>query len=119
MGYRVFIDSFSDGWYAMKSVNNKQTVTFEDSDRFGPSLVNVRTGDVKPIPERHWFWNSYAVWRANGKPIDGRPVSTPWGPVHRCADPSAGGVSAAATSPAQHNGTNPPSVNSDNQAGVE
>jgi hypothetical protein len=31
----------------------------------------------------------------------------------------AGGVSAAATSPAQHNGTTPPSVNSDNQAGVE
>jgi hypothetical protein len=32
---------------------------------------------------------------------------------------SAGGVSAAATQPAQHNGTTPPSVNSDNQAGVE
>ncbi len=71
----VFIDDFSDGWFTIQSESGKQGVDFEDSDRFGPSKLDTRTGDVSPVPDRHWFWRFYQPWREAGRPTQGERTS--------------------------------------------
>lgn len=82
MSRTVFIDSFSVGCFTVKSLSGKQSIDFEDSEEFGPSKVNMRTGDVDMIPEKHWFWRFYTPWRDAGRPTQGEPRSTPNGPLH-------------------------------------
>lgn len=82
---RVFIDSFVQGSYRVVSPSGKQVMIFEDSDQFGPSKVDMRTGDVEPISDRlRWFWDFYKGWRDDGRPTIGEPQSTPCGPLYTC-----------------------------------
>lgn len=77
----VFIDSFSEGCFRVRSGTGKQSMDFDDSDRFGPTKVNMRTGDLSEIPPKSWFWDFYGPWRDAGRPIEGEPISTPNGPL--------------------------------------
>lgn len=77
----VYIDSFVVGSYRVKSPSGKQVIIFEDSDQFGPSKVNMRTGDVEPLPDKSWFWRFYPPWREAGRPTEGAAQSTPCGPL--------------------------------------
>lgn len=80
---RVFIDSFSEGCFTVRSATGKQGIDFDDSDRFGPTKVNMRTGDLTEIPAKHWFWSFYGPWREAGRPTEGEPQDTPNGPLMR------------------------------------
>lgn len=86
---RVFIDSFSEGCFTVRSETGKQGIEFDESDRFGPSKVNMRTGDLSEIPIKHWFWRFYPAWRAAGRPTEGEPQSTPNGPLLRAVWPTS------------------------------
>jgi hypothetical protein len=50
---------------------------------FGPSFVNMRTGDLREVPARHWFWKFYGPWVAAGRPTQGVVMTTPNGPLER------------------------------------
>lgn len=81
MGYRIHLCSFVEGVYDVRSPNGKQGLTFEDSDQFGPSKLNIKTGDPSPISDRlRWFWRWYPHWRLDGRPTVGER-STPYGPI--------------------------------------
>jgi hypothetical protein len=74
------ICDFSSGAYRITT--GGITLVFEDSDRFGPSKLNARNGDLSEISDRHrWFWEWYPRWRAAGKPTTGQTQSTPSGTV--------------------------------------
>lgn len=75
----IHICDFSNGCYRVRSPSGKQSLDFEDSDRFGPSKVDMRTGDLSEIPEKSWFWAFYTPWREGGRPVTGEPISTPHG----------------------------------------
>jgi hypothetical protein len=76
--YRVHLCSFVEGVYDVRSPSGKTGLTFEDSDQFGPSKLNVITGDPTPISERlRWFWDWYPRWRQAGRPTVGER-STPY-----------------------------------------
>ena len=83
--------SFTVGCFIMPHPNGKgkQQVWFEDSDQFGPSAVNMRTGDLTMISERHpWFWHAYTAWRSEGRPTDEkRARQTPNGLLQGCVIP--------------------------------
>lgn len=79
----VFLDSFSDGCFTVQSRSGKQGMDFEDSDRFGPAKINMRTGDVSPIPDKSWFWAFYTPWRKAGRPTEGEPRTTPCEPLQK------------------------------------
>lgn len=79
----IHLCSFVQGCYTVKSESGKQTAIFEDSDVFGPSFVNMRTGIPSPIPDKHWFWKFYQPWREAGRPHDPKPMSTPCGPLYK------------------------------------
>lgn len=82
--HRIFIDSFVVGCYRVRSPGG-HTCFFEDSDQFGPSKVNMRTGDVEPIGDRlTWFWRFYDQWRKADRPILDGTMRTPCGPLHDC-----------------------------------
>lgn len=89
--YVTHLCSFSRGCFRMPHPNGKgkQQVWFDDSDQFGPSAVNMRTGDLSPISDTHpWFWFAYENWRSAGRPIEeARTMSTPNGPLYCCAPP--------------------------------
>jgi hypothetical protein len=79
VGYRVRLCSFVQGVYDINSPSGKTGLTFEDSDQFGPSKHNLKTGEPSPISERiKWFWDWYPRWRAAGRPTTGER-STPYG----------------------------------------
>jgi len=46
---------------------------FEDSDRFGPSLVNKRGDTLRnPYPPEHSpFWRAHLAWVKQGRRVDG------------------------------------------------
>lgn len=78
----VHICSFSDGIYLARSPSGKHSVLFEESERFGPSKVHPRTGDLTDISERlSWFWTAYPAWRDAGRPTVGAPLSSPIGSI--------------------------------------
>lgn len=74
----IFIDSFVQGLYVVRSETGKQSVYFEDSDVFGPSKSDPRTQEVDPVPDKHWFWRFYTPWRLAGRPVSDDPP-TPGG----------------------------------------
>jgi hypothetical protein len=78
------------GSYSVRRLSGTRTVFFDESDRFGPSLVNMRTGELSMIPEKGygWFWRFYNAWREAGRPTTGAPMSTPNGPLQRAAWPT-------------------------------
>jgi hypothetical protein len=78
---RVFLDSFSEGCFRIRSKSGKQTIHFDESERFGPSKVNMRTGDLDMITDKSWFWSFYQPWREGGRPVSGVVTSTPNGPL--------------------------------------
>jgi len=69
---RTFIDSFTEGQYAIRSESGKQSLHFEDSEQFGPSKLDPRKDELSPIPDKHWFWRFYQPWREAGRPTDGQ-----------------------------------------------
>ena len=78
----IHICSFSQGLYRLSSASGRTGLLFEDSDRFGPAKVHPRTGDLSEISERlRWFWNWYPLWRSANRPTEGRPLSSPLGPI--------------------------------------
>lgn len=81
MTYRVHLCSFVQGVYDVRSPSGKRGMTFEDSDIFGPSKLNIKTGNPTPIEERlRWFWDWYPRWRQAGRPTTGK-LSTPYGEI--------------------------------------
>jgi len=84
----VHICDFSTGMYFVQSRSGGTGVTFEDSEQFGPSKVNARTGDLSPISDRlAWFWDWYTIWRAAGRPTNGLHTSTPCGDIMKAKGP--------------------------------
>lgn len=80
----LHVCSFSNGAFTVSSPSGKTGLTFEDSDVFGPSKFNARTGDLHEISERlRWFWDAYPQWRAAGRPTAGPTLSTPCGDILR------------------------------------
>lgn len=79
--HAIHICTFVHGWYRVRSASGAQVVHFEESDRFGPSLVDMATLEIKPVPDKHWFWKFYTPWREAGRPTEGPPLSTPGGPL--------------------------------------
>ena len=79
----MIICTFSTGCYTVRSKSGKQGLDFEDSEQFGPSRINMRTGELSEIPSPHWFWGFYTPWRAAGRPTEGEPLKTPSGPLQR------------------------------------
>ena len=84
--------SFSQGCYRVQSRSGKQSLAFDESEMFGPSLVNMRTGDLRLVPEKSWFWQFYKNWREAGRPTEGVPISTPNGPLLRAVWADAPGA---------------------------
>lgn len=61
------IDSWGVGPFVIEAAG--KSFRFEDSDRFGPALVNKR-GDplAKPYPsERSPFWRAHRIWKRQGR----------------------------------------------------
>jgi hypothetical protein len=83
MPYVIHVCSFTQGVYTVRSPAGGQGIDFEDSNQFGPSKVNLRTGDLSMIPEKHRFWRGYDNWRRSGRPTVGAPISTPIGDVEK------------------------------------
>jgi hypothetical protein len=92
----VFLDSFSCGQFRVRSKSGKQTLYFDDSEQFGPSLIlNPRTGDLTEMPTKSWFWAFYPSWREAGRPTQGEPKTSEhgtysvaaWAEEHGTADP--------------------------------
>lgn len=68
-GTAIHVDSWGSGPFVIE-VEGK-SFRFEDSDRFGPSLVK-RNGAIcaNPWPpERSAFWLAHACWRKQGRKI--------------------------------------------------
>lgn len=90
--YAIHLCSFSTGCFVMPHPNGrgKQHVWFEDSDQFGPSAVNMRTGDLSEIKSTHpWFWRAYEEWCRDGRKTDPkRARQTPNGLLRRCVPPN-------------------------------
>ena len=75
----MHICSFVEGIYDVTSPSGKRGLTFEDSNQFGPSKLDIKTGEPSPISERlRWFWDWYPRWRNAGRPTIGER-STPYG----------------------------------------
>lgn len=52
---------------------------FEDSDRFGPSFINTKTGDPtnEMIPPKSPFWKVWKRWKEEGRQtVEGKPLGT-------------------------------------------
>ncbi len=76
-GNGFFIDSWGVGPYVL--ITSKGHFVFEDSDRFGPALVDRKTGDPinEMIPPKSPFWKAYERWRKEGrKTTEGKPLGT-------------------------------------------
>lgn len=88
----MIVCSFSTGCFVMPHPNgkDKQQVWFEDSNHFGPSAVDMRTGNLTMISEKHpWFWRAYETWRSEGRQTDpARAMQTPNGLLQRCVLPT-------------------------------
>lgn len=81
MPYRIHLCSFVQGVYDVRSPSGKQGLIFEDSNQFGPSKLDLRTGEPSPIYERlRWFWDWYPRWLKAGRPTTGER-STPYGTI--------------------------------------
>lgn len=76
------------GCFRMPHPNGKgkQQVWFDDDARWGPSAVNMKTGALSPISERHpWFWFAYEEWCSAGRPVDkSKEMMTPNGALQCC-----------------------------------
>jgi len=67
-GRGVFFDGWGVGPYII--VAGGKTFYFEDSARFGPVPVDVRTGDPTSagyFPERSPFWGVWRRWKDEGR----------------------------------------------------
>lgn len=84
----MFVDSFVEGHYSVRSLSGKQTFVFEDSDQFGPSVFDARSDEVSPVPDKHWFWKFYQAWRDAGRPTDGEQTYR-YGTIKRAVWPAA------------------------------
>ena len=65
----VCIDSFGCGPFVI--VVDGETFKFEDSDRFGPTILNTRGGPAAKQPaNRSLFWKAHCMWRRQGKQVE-------------------------------------------------
>lgn len=78
--------TFTTGCFSIKSPHGgKVEIHFEDSDHFGPTRVDMRTGKLTEI-KAYWFWIAYDKWRKAGKPVTGRTFNWPNGLLQECAN---------------------------------
>ena len=66
---RFHIDAWGTGPFFIRVLGKRYK--FEDSDMFGPFLLN-KDGSVsskQPISERHPFWLGYQMWRNGGRRV--------------------------------------------------
>lgn len=84
---RVFIDSFVEGLYVVRSQSGKRSIHFEDSDQFGPAGID-RHGEPDESHDQKWFWDFYQPWRDAGRPTKGE-MSTPFGTLKFAVWPSS------------------------------
>jgi hypothetical protein len=66
-GAPCFVDSWGDGPFVIEAAG--RVYRFEDSDRFGPYLVN-KSGDVRKNPyppDRSDFWRAHRIWVRQGR----------------------------------------------------
>lgn len=77
-GGPVFIDNWGVGPFII-SVDGK-TFRFEDSDRFGPSLLN-KAGDIKSNPwpsAKSPFWRAHRIWKRQGRRLADDGIACIW-----------------------------------------
>lgn len=70
--------TFSSGRFTMPHPNGlgKQTVVFEDSDRFGPANYNQRFNRLSEMSPTHkWFWSAYELWHKGGRQTKPGPLA--------------------------------------------
>lgn len=77
-GTGFHIDSWGTGPFVIASEG--KCYRFEDSDRFGPALVNKRGDPLKnPYPgERSPFWRAHAIWRRQGRRTEDDGITCIW-----------------------------------------
>lgn len=65
----AIIDCWGAGPFKIK-VGDK-VYLFEDSDRFGPALLNKRTHNPTgfQLGERHPFWPAWYMWKKDGRKV--------------------------------------------------
>lgn len=74
-GRGIFVDGWGVGPFVITT--SKGRFVFEDSDRFGPALLDIKTGDPtnKMIPSKSTFWKAYERWKKEGrKTVAGKPL---------------------------------------------
>jgi hypothetical protein len=68
-GLGFHMDAWGNGPFYIRIKGKRYA--FEDSDMFGPSLLN-KNGSIsekQPISERHPFWLGYCMWRRGGRRV--------------------------------------------------
>lgn len=70
IGSSFCIDAWGAGPFTIEVCSRH--FTFEDSDRFGPSIV-TRTGEVAERQPREGseFWRAHRIWVRQGRRVDG------------------------------------------------
>ena len=73
----MFVDSWGSGPFLITVAGKRYC--FEDSDRFGPILIDKMS--LNPmnavIPSKSPFWRAYERWRDEGRQtIEGKPIGT-------------------------------------------
>lgn len=74
----VCIDSWGSGPFLI--IAGGKTFRFEDSDRFGPSLVkkNGAITEGRWPPERSPFWRAHFLWYRQGRRVAGDGLTCLW-----------------------------------------
>lgn len=71
------IDSWGAGPFEI--IVGAKRFRFEDSDRFGPTLIKRDGSEISNQPtERHPFWRGYDPWRAQGRQLADDGVTCIW-----------------------------------------
>jgi len=72
------LDSWGAGPFVIKT-SDRTSFRFEDSDRFGPSLVksNGDISDTQP-KERSPFWRAHRIWVRQGRRLEADGVTCMW-----------------------------------------
>ncbi|MCF8532414.1 MAG: hypothetical protein K9G48_05380 [Reyranella sp.] len=82
----IHIDTWGAGPFAITVGGH--TISFEDSDRFGP-LVLTRGGDIaqEQPGSRSPFWTAYECWRRQGRRLTKDAATCLWRPPARIRRP--------------------------------
>lgn len=77
-GKNMRIDSWGAGPFIITDARGKEW-RFEDSDQFGPSIINKRGDILDQQPgERSAFWAAHWEWRKQGRQMAEDGVTCVW-----------------------------------------